>query len=65
VNVRIGDTQVKDEAQVIGLAHYLRDLDRRHALTALLGAATSSVAKEEGWILGVLGSEALGHEGGA
>ena len=56
--------QVKDERQVVGLAEELRRQDRAGVLRELFVAGESSVAKEEGWILGVeggaLGTGALG-----
>jgi hypothetical protein len=44
--------RVKDELQVIGLAHELRALDRAASLRGWFAAAPD-IAREEGWILGV------------
>ena len=45
--------QVKDEAQVMGLARDLRDRDRAGTLGGLFAAASARSGSEEGWILGV------------
>lgn len=45
--------QVKDESQVIFLAEEYRSRDRAGTLSSMFSAASSSVALEEGWILGV------------
>jgi hypothetical protein len=45
--------QVKDETQVMFLAEEYRSRDRAGTLWSMFGAASSSVALEEGWILGV------------
>jgi hypothetical protein len=49
--LQLGD-QVRDEAQVIGLARELRAKDRAGTLTSLFTAA-GTASSEEGWILGV------------
>jgi len=45
--------QVRDQTQVICLAHELRDRDRAHALAEIFAAASARAGSEEGWILGV------------
>lgn len=54
IDVPLPPGQVKDEAQVMCLSAGLRDQDRAGRLPALFAAGDSPLAKEEGWILGVV-----------
>jgi hypothetical protein len=52
IGVAVAGDEVKDRAQVAGLARRLREIDRRGKLSDVLAAAPPA-ADEEGWILGV------------
>lgn len=57
--VRARSEAIRDEAQVLALCEWARELDRADALAALLGPppglegeALRAAVEEEGWVLG-------------
>lgn len=53
IDLPVAPGQVKDQAQVMGLARELGDRDRAGTLAGIFAAAPGHAGAEEGWILGV------------